>query len=127
MNPPGNLDAASRKLFQLVVRELESRSALRDVDAPAIARYVLAEQVARLALARIAKREKSEGVEAAWSQQITHGGRGQHADVKTYLAASAQAASFAHDLTLTPRARARLRDQAPTGPDVWAEFLQGVS
>jgi phage terminase small subunit len=125
MRPPLDIDAVSKRLFQLVVRELEARGVLRDVDAPAIARYVVAEEVARHALARTRKREKAEGADAAWSQQITHGGRGQHSDVRTYLAATGAAASYAHDLTLTPRARASLREQLPVGPDPWSEFVGG--
>lgn len=127
MNAPNILDATSKKLFRLVVSDLRSRSALRDVDAPAIARYCLAEQVARQALARVIKRAKTEG-DDAWTMAITHGGRGVHADVRTYQAASSQAASFAQDLTITPRARAALREQLPVGPDPFAELLgSGVS
>ena len=124
MRAPGDIDAVSKRLFLLVVRELEARSVLRAVDAPAIERYVRAEEVARLALARIARRAELEGDEA-WSQRVTHGGYGQHADVKTYLAASKDAAAFAADLMLTPRARASLREQLPAGVDPWREFVGG--
>ena len=70
------------------------------------------EMVARLAWSRIAKRERTEGAEA-WSQRVTHGGLGQHSDVKTALAASSAAAAAAADLGITPRSRAALREQLP--------------
>ncbi len=123
MRPPADLDGVSKRLFSLVVRELESRGVLRDIDAPTIARYVRAEEVARLALARIGRRADAEG-DDAWSQRVTHGGYGQHSDVKTYLAASKDAAAYAADLMLTPRARAGLREQLPAGVDPWEEFVR---
>ncbi|HEX4035186.1 MAG TPA: P27 family phage terminase small subunit [Solirubrobacteraceae bacterium] len=122
MTAPRDLDAASKKLWQLVVRELEARGVLRDVDAPSIERYVRAEEVARQALTRIRKREKTEG-EEAWRIRVTHGGWGVHPDARIFRESTRDAATYAHDLGLTPRARASMRQEEPTGPDPFADFL----
>ena len=47
MRAPAGLDAASRALWALVVDDLKDRGVLREVDGPAVARYVRAEEVAR--------------------------------------------------------------------------------
>ena len=122
---PRDFDATAKALWKAVVADLRDRHVLRDVDASAVERYVRMEQVARHAWARIAARQRVEGGEAAWSQQITHGGRGQHSDVRTALAATSAAASYAHDLGITPRARAGLKETLLVGPDPFARFVGG--
>lgn len=126
MKPTTSLDAASKRLWSVVVRELEARGVLREVDEAAIARYVLAEQVARLARGRIADRAKCDPDTA----YVTRGSQGQlvqHPDLKTAREAERDAAAYAADLTLTPRSRASLGEQVAPGPDPFQQFLQEVT
>jgi P27 family predicted phage terminase small subunit len=121
MKAPNGLDAASKALWRLVVADLTARGVLRDVDAPAITRYVLAEQVARLARARIAARVKVDPDSA----YTTHGSQGQlvqHPDLKTAREAERDAAAYAGDLGITPRSRSALKEQVPITNDPFEEF-----
>jgi P27 family predicted phage terminase small subunit len=113
MNPPKTgLDAASRRLWRVVVADLEDRAVLREADASAILRYVLAEQIARLAWVRVAEREIVDGV-SAWRTRGSHGGHVVDIDVQIARNATRDAASFAADLGLSPRARRALREESP--------------
>jgi P27 family predicted phage terminase small subunit len=124
MKPPSTLDATARALWRRVVDDLTEREVLREVDFATIERYVTAEMVARQALARILKREKTAGA-GAWQIAITHGGTGVHPDVKVWQTASQEAARLAGDLGLTPRARHQLREDGATGLDRELEALLG--
>jgi P27 family predicted phage terminase small subunit len=122
MKQPSGLDAASKALWRLVVDDLTARGVLRDVDEPAIGRYVVAEQVARLARQRMAARAKRDP-DSAYTTRGSMGQLVQHPDLKTAREAERDAASYAADLGVTPRARAVLREQLPAGPDPFAEFV----
>jgi P27 family predicted phage terminase small subunit len=124
MKAPSGLDATARALWRRVVDDLTEREVLRRVDFATIERYVIAEMVARQALARITKREKAQGGDA-WTIAITHGGTGVHPDVKVWQLASREAASLAGDLGLTPRARHQLREDGLTDLDRELERLLG--
>jgi P27 family predicted phage terminase small subunit len=120
VNVPNGLDAPAKALWKRVVSDLQQREVLRDVDASAIERYVRSEMVARQAWARLAAREKVEGA-AAWRCRATHGGWMPDPDVRIAQSATKDAAQFAHDLGITPRARAQIR--VPAHADEIDEFL----
>jgi P27 family predicted phage terminase small subunit len=116
MNPPSGLDATARALWRRVIADLQQREQLRDVDASAVERYVRAEQVARLAWARVAKREKTEGA-SAWRSRGSHGGMVIDIDVQIAQKATREAASYAADLGITPASRRRLGVDAAVEDD----------
>lgn len=122
MKAPDGLDVPSKALWALVVKDLTDRGVLRDVDATAIGRFVIAEQVARLARERIAGRVKSEPA-SAYTTRGSMGQLVQHPDLKTAREAERDAAAYAHDLGITPRVRAALKVPEPSGPDPFAEFV----
>jgi P27 family predicted phage terminase small subunit len=118
---PTGLDAASKALWRVVVDDLTARGVLRDVDGTAIGRFVVAEQVARLARGRIAARAKRDPDTA----YVTRGSQGQlvqHPDLKTAREAERDAAAYAADLGITPRSRSALKEQTPIANDPFEEF-----
>lgn len=120
----GGLDAKSRKLWESVEAYLDERGMLLGIDATAIGRFVMAEQVARLARDRIAARAKVDP-DSAYTTRGSMGQLVQHPDLKTAREAERDAAAYAMDLLLTPRARKSLTQvEEPEEPDVFAQLEQ---
>ena len=115
---PAGLDAPAKTLWSRVVSDLAQREVLRDVDSAAVERYVRAEMVARQAWTRVAKRAKTLGADA-WRARGSHGGWVVDIDVTIARNATRDAAQFAGDLGITPKARAQLRAEAPMGQFDW--------
>jgi len=117
------LDAASRALWTLVVGDLRNRGVLREVDGPAVARYVRAEEVARLARARMTTAAKRG--EDPFTTAGSQGQRVQAPDLRTARDAERDAAAYAADLGLTPRSRAqhRLGGEPDAGADPFAAHV----
>ena len=115
---PAGLDGPAQTLWKRVVSDLAQREVLRDVDAAAVERYIRAEMIARQAWARVAKRAKTQGADA-WRARGSHGGMVVDIDVQIARNATRDAAQFAGDLGITPKARAQLRAEVPLTDFDW--------
>jgi phage terminase small subunit len=140
---PATLDRTSRTIFRAVVAELRDAGTWRDTDAPAVERYVLALEDGRHARARIAARAKRDAAtsrrrrkagdeaerETAYTAAGSQGQRVAHPDVAIARDAARDAATFAGDLLLSPKARAqhRMAGVGSTAQDLELErLLSGV-
>jgi P27 family predicted phage terminase small subunit len=109
---PAGLDGPAKTLWKAVVSDLAQREVWRDVDASAVQRYVVTEQIARQALARLAKRAQTQGAEA-YRSRGSHNGVQVDVDLQIWRNATRDAAQFAFDLGLSPRARRARGEVAP--------------
>lgn len=104
---PTELDATARKVWRTARAQLERQGTWQDGDAELLAAYCLALQTARQARARIAKRLKAEGEEAAFFSRGSQRQLVSHPDVQLARQAEGDAANYADKLILTASARRR--------------------
>ena len=105
--PTRDLDAESRKLWRSTRAALQAQGTWQDSDAGALERYVRAVERARLARAGIPPEMTAPG---------SKGQLAQHPNVKTAREAERDAAEYARDLLLTPRARKMADVPPPQAP-----------
>lgn len=112
---PHNLDKRSKSIWTRTRNLIVKDGRWRPEYALLLERYVRALEVARLARERIAARAKTDP-EGAYLARGAQGQIVQHPDLKTARDAERDAHEYAKELLLTPAARSKLGDDAPTKP-----------
>jgi phage terminase small subunit len=105
---PAGLDSKSRALWRRLCLAMQAQGTWDLSDSLALERLVRSVEVGRLARARIAARAK-RGADGAYLTRGSQGQLVQHPDLKTAREAERDAASYAADLLLSPRARAQYK------------------
>lgn len=118
---PDDLDRTSKTIWRKTRLLVNNEGRWRPEYSLLLERYVRALEVGRFARKRISDRaaklaREGKGDEMAY---LTHGSQGQlvqHPDLKTARDAEKDANEYARELLLTPAARAKIGDNAPTAP-----------
>jgi phage terminase small subunit len=111
--PPVDFDAEARKVWRVARAQLLEQGTWKVADEQLLALYVRSLQTARLARARIQRRLKRDGEEAAYFSTGSLKQLVSHPDVQLSRQAEGDAAGYAAALLLSPVARLRAKVGEP--------------